>query len=228
MFERMAVAGKPAELLDTQYRMLPELRQFPSEHFYQNKLKDGIRNMKPPPSLEHMTSPSWFFDIKYGREERLKKSYQNEAEAILVVYLAERMLAMGRDLTIGIIAPYKSQIKNIEDQFLKKKLSDQKMDRLKISTVDAFQGQERDVIIMTCVKANDDCNIGFVRDWKRMNVSITRAKYALIVFGNYKTLSVESVWLSYMRHHLRKDCCLSVTDHEEAVLCLNTYVIDNS
>ena len=55
---------------------------------------------------------------------------------------------------------------------------------MKISTVDAFQGQEMDVIIMTCVRSNDKGEIGFVRDEKRLNVSITRAKYALFVFGN--------------------------------------------
>lgn len=62
-------------------------------------------------------------------------------------------------------------------------------DKVKVSTVDAFQGQERDVIIMTCVRSNNNKNVGFVKCEKRMNVSLTRAKYALFVLGDKWTLS---------------------------------------
>lgn len=85
-----------------------------------------------------------------------------------------------------MIAPYQSQIKYLNNQMNE---SNVKMEKVKVSTVDAFQGQERDVIIMTCVRSNSKNDVGFVKCEKRMNVSITRAKYALFVLGDQKTLS---------------------------------------
>ncbi len=88
-----------------------------------------------------------------------------------------------------MITPYKSQEKCILEGF-----TEEIKRRCKVSTVDAFQGQERDIIIVSCVRANDKNEIGFVRDEKRMNVTITRAKYCFFVFGNADTISPCSLW----------------------------------
>jgi regulator of nonsense transcripts 1 len=80
-------------------------------------------------------------------------------------------------------------------------MSEKERENIKVSTVDAFQGQERDVIIISCVRSNAERVIGFVRDEKRLNVAITRAKYALFVFGNVDTLSSNETWRHYFHHH---------------------------
>lgn len=135
-----------------------------------------------------MSAPSWFIDVPYGAEEVIKRSYQNMGEAKVVMFLISRLLRAGEGLSIGVISPYKSQIRCLESEIEKRDYPKEVQRRLKVSTVDAFQGQERDVIIVTSVRANTDGKIGFVSCEKRLNVSITRAKYALFVFGNASTL----------------------------------------
>ena len=96
----------------------------------------------------------------YGKEETVKKSQQNIAEAKGVMFLINKLVSKDKRLSIGVIAPYQSQIKCIQNMVEER---DYDKDLVKVSTVDAFQGQERDVIIMTCVRANKDGKIGFVR-----------------------------------------------------------------
>ena len=134
----------------------------------------------------------------------MAKSQQNKEEGDAIVFLIKRLMAKNRSLSIGVIAPYKSQIKYLDG--LIRDLNYGK-ESVKVSTVDAFQGQERDVIIMTCVRSNLKGEIGFVRCEKRMNVSITRAKYALFVFGSQQTLrdfnchNGEHYWQNYLDRH---------------------------
>jgi superfamily I DNA and/or RNA helicase len=86
--------------------------------------------------------------------------------------------------------------------------------------VDAFQGQERDIMIVSCVRANSEGKIGFVYCEKRMNVSITRAKYALFVFGNRQTLldyyKTTNYWEMYINDHQKKQTLISVASKDLA------------
>ena len=113
LFERMIDNGDIPFLLDTQYRMVPHLSYFPSKAFYEDKLKNG-REHQIPRSLSKMKYPSWFIDISYGVEECNKKSQQNVEEAKAIYYLIRQLTTVDRALTIGVIAPYKSQIKYLE------------------------------------------------------------------------------------------------------------------
>ncbi len=70
-----------------------------------------------------------------------------------------------------------------------------------MSTVDAFQGQEVDVVLFSCVRANDIRKIGFLYDKKRLNVAITRAKHAVVIFGNMNTFKHDKTWKAYIDHH---------------------------
>lgn len=119
LFERFIDNGVQPLLLDTQYRMVSELRKYPSFTFYNDELKDG-RHHNVPESLRPMRSASWFIDVSYGREEMVKKSQQNTSEADVVMFLIDKLFMKDKNISIGVIAPYQSQIKCIETMVEKK------------------------------------------------------------------------------------------------------------
>ena len=84
---------------------------------------------------------------------------------------------------IGIISPYADQVKVIQENTA-----------VEVKTVDGFQGREKEIIIISTVRSNNDGNIGFLRDLRRLNVAITRAKRKLIIIGNENTLKVDSTY----------------------------------
>ncbi|CAA6671833.1 unnamed protein product [Spirodela intermedia] len=182
LFERFQQAGCPAMLLSVQYRMNPQIRDFPSRHFYQGRLADGDIVLNLADELYYrdpLLKPYLFFDISHGRESHRggSASYQNlhEARFCRAIYdHLHRVLkagsaaaaATGR-VSVGIITPYKLQLRCLQREFEPVISSEQGKD-LYINTVDAFQGQERDVIIMSCVRASGH-GVGFVADVRRMN-----------------------------------------------------------
>lgn len=98
---------------------------------------------------------------------------------------------------IGVLTPYQSQLRELRRHY---ELSLTKTQQLCIesNTVDAFQGREKEIIIFSCVRAGAQRGIGFVADTRRMNVALTRAKHAIWVVGNAKSLSRNQDWRSYI------------------------------
>ena len=96
-------------------------------------------------------------------------------------------------MDIGVITPYTKQVKEIAE-----KLSNKAPKGVEIRTVDGFQGREKEIILISLVRSNDDNEIGFLTSEQRMNVLLTRAKRAMIVFGNRKTLISSSVWKQWI------------------------------
>lgn len=189
LFERFQQAGCPTMLLSVQYRMHPQIRDFPSRYFYQGRLTDSESVAKLPDEpyyKDPLLRPYIFYDIRHGRESHRggSVSYQNIHEAQFCLRLYEHVqktvksLGVGK-ITVGIITPYKLQLKCLQREFDEVLNSEEGKD-LYINTVDAFQGQERDVIIMSCVRASSH-GVGFVADIRRMNVALTRARRALWV-----------------------------------------------
>ncbi|KAL4336680.1 hypothetical protein AHAS_Ahas12G0034400 [Arachis hypogaea] len=159
LFERFQQAGCPTMLLSVQYRMHPQIRDFPSRYFYQGRLTDSESVVKLPDEVYHkdpLLRPYIFYDIRHGRESHRggSVSYQNIHEAQFCLRLYEHLqktlksLGMGK-ISVGIITPYKLQLKCLQREFEEVLNSEEGKD-LYINTVDAFQGQERDVIIMSC------------------------------------------------------------------------------
>lgn len=189
LFERFQQAGCPTILLSVQYRMHPQIRDFPSRHFYQGRLTDSESVANKAEELYYkdpLLRPYVFYDITHGRESHRDRtvSYQNVQEAQFCVRLYEHLqkslksLGLGK-VSVGIITPYKLQLKCLQREFSDVLGSEEGKD-LYINTVDAFQGQERDVIMMSCVRASNH-GVGFVADIRRMNVALTRARRALWV-----------------------------------------------
>ncbi|XP_030386590.1 regulator of nonsense transcripts 1 homolog [Scaptodrosophila lebanonensis] len=201
LFERLVVLGIRPFRLEVQYRMHPELSQFPSNFFYEGSLQNGVcaedRRLKldfPWPQPER----PMFFLVTQGQEEIAGSgtSFLNRTEAANVEKITTRFLKAGiKPEQIGIITPYEGQRAYLV-QYMQYQgsLHSRLYQEIEIASVDAFQGREKDIIIMSCVRSNERQGIGFLNDPRRLNVALTRAKYGIIIVGNPKVLSKQQLW----------------------------------
>lgn len=205
MFERLMNNGHPVSMLKVQYRMSPQIASFPSYKFYQGLLRNGPKVCAPDYSTNDMlkfirthinNNHVAFFNL-IGQTQRKSNSYYNMDEIEFIIKILQVLVANGiRD--IGIISPYKQQC-----NAFRRELFENEIRNIEVNTVDGFQGREKDVIVLSCVKSIEDrskkaSSIGFLDDPRRLNVSITRARHLLIVVGNQQTLSANSLWESYL------------------------------
>lgn len=191
---------KDVHLLDTQYRMHPEISIFPSKMFYDSRLKDGndmAKLRRRPWHHSEILSPYRFFDVQ-GMSQAAPKGHSlvNVAELNVAMQLYDRLLTDVRNYDfsgkIGIITPYKGQLKELKLRF-KQRYGDDITSRVEFNTTDAFQGRESEIIIFSCVRASTS-GIGFLNDIRRMNVGLTRAKSSLWVLGNSQALTQGEYW----------------------------------
>lgn len=187
-------------LLDIQYRMHPEISAWPSKTFYDSRLRDGgdMAQLRARPwHRSQVFSPYRFFDVNGMSESAPKgRSLVNHAEIEVAMAMYHRLISdvpkydfVGK---IGIITPYKGQLNALRQRFTAKYGSNITAD-VEFNTTDAFQGRESEVIIFSCVRA-DTKGIGFLKDVRRMNVGLTRAKSSLWVLGNSKALAQGEFW----------------------------------
>ncbi|CUM67907.1 uncharacterized protein PRCAT00005618001 [Priceomyces carsonii] len=188
-------------LLNVQYRMHPDISSFPSREFYKSKLLDGDgmlqKNTRPWHDIFPL-QPYMFFDI-VGKHEKneLSRSLFNRNEAKVALEVVEKLntILPDHDLggNIGIISPYKEQVRTLKSVF-KSKYGHSIFSEIDFNTVDGFQGQEKEIIIISCVRASETGNVGFLSDIRRMNVALTRARTSLWILGNAKSLLRNTVW----------------------------------
>ena len=207
LMERI-VENKPecVSLLQVQYRMNDEIMQFSSDYFYHGKMRSA-------PEVAHRLihegdAPILWFDtsdINLGEDEkdnfkeqfigetfgRVNKGEANLTISLLQIYFQrigkQRILDDGID--VGIISPYRAQVQYLKRLIRKRTFFKPFRHLISVNTVDGFQGQERDVILISLVRANDKGQIGFLRDLRRMNVAITRARMKLFILGDAPTLT---------------------------------------
>jgi superfamily I DNA and/or RNA helicase len=103
-------------------------------------------------------------------------------------------------IDVGIISPYRAQVQYLRRLLMKREYFKPFRRLISINTVDGFQGQERDVIVISMVRSNDEGQIGFLRDLRRMNVAITRARMKLIIIGNQKTMTRHTFYRQLWRY----------------------------
>lgn len=188
-------------LLDTQYRMHPDISVFPSRTFYDGLLKDGegMTGLRQRPwHASALLAPYRFFDVQ-GQHQSAPKGHSliNLAEIEVAMALFERLTADFSDYEfngrVGIITPYKSQLRMLKDRF-SQRFGNGIFDVVEFNTTDAFQGRESEIIIFSCVRASPAGGIGFLQDIRRMNVGLTRAKSSLWVLGNSESLIRGQFW----------------------------------
>ncbi|KAG0219273.1 DEAD-box type RNA helicase [Mortierella sp. NVP41] len=200
------LAPTSVHLLSIQYRMHPNISVFPSREFYDSLLRDGPDMASKTEAEWHRNpvfSPYRFFDVYDGREEiGLSQSHHNIAEAKAAVALLEGLCNGNPTLNffrrVGVISPYKQQVRTLRDHF-QRAFDKSILEAVDFNTVDGFQGQEKDIIIFSCVRASANGSVGFLSDVRRMNVALTRARQSLFILGNAETLRRKKIWGNLVR-----------------------------
>ncbi|XP_056586884.1 probable helicase senataxin isoform X2 [Triplophysa dalaica] len=183
----------PVFLLSMQYRMHPDICEFPSKYIYNNMLKSDCETAQKRCSFSWPFKPYRVFDVTDGRENKERDSFFNLKEVKLVMMLLN-LLGEKQSVRVGVITHYNAQKQKILEA-LRESGSEYKHLQVEVDTVDGFQGREMDCIIVSCVRASSEMgSIGFVGNRQRMNVTITRAKFSLFVLGHLRTLKEQSDW----------------------------------
>lgn len=194
------VKNKPetVSLLKLQYRMNDEIMRFSSEWFYGGMLQSAPE-VKYRSILDFDTPIEWINTEGMDcNEEFVGENYGriNKPEAELsIAQLKEYITKIGRGrflserIDVGLISPYKAQVQYLRRLVRNDAFFKPYRQAITINTVDGFQGQERDVILISLVRANEEGQIGFLNDLRRMNVAITRARMKLIILGDASTLT---------------------------------------
>lgn len=208
LLEKCVENFSEVSFLNVQYRMNQLIMNFSNSQFYDNQLiaHDSVVNWE---LKKGDISPVVFIDTagagfdEEANEETLSKFNSGEyfifREHFLqfVNTLAENDLDMP---SVGIITPYRSQIEYIKDQFTEDEKLKTYQEYVTINTIDGFQGQERDVIYISLVRSNDKNEIGFLSDYRRMNVAMTRARKQLIIIGDSATIGQDKFYGKFIEY----------------------------
>jgi ATP-dependent RNA/DNA helicase IGHMBP2 len=213
LLDRCIKKKEAVVLLDKQYRMHNAIMAFSNLTFYENKLiadssvaqgklinddNDvvnrtiefvdtagcGFTEVQNPESLSYSNKQE--ADLLFKHLRTVVESYANYKEA--------------DPITVGIISPYKEQVEWMKEEYGNYGLDNEKIRHLSIKTIDGFQGEERDVIYISLVRSNDEQQIGFLSDLRRMNVALTRAKKKLVVIGDSATIGSNPYYKQFIEY----------------------------
>lgn len=173
-------------LLNTQYRMREVIAGFSSDYFYNNQLKSAAHLQNNGTHLTFIDTAGSGFNEVHGPDG---SSLQNTGELSIVQQLIENEQL---DLThTAFISPYSGQVAAAKELLSK---------TIRISTIDSFQGQEKETVLLSLVRSNDDGEIGFLKDYRRMNVAITRAKEQLYIIGDSATIGADPFYNAFLTY----------------------------
>ncbi|MBL7732416.1 MAG: AAA family ATPase [Chitinophagaceae bacterium] len=177
ILEKAIASSGNVYLLNTQYRMRPSIAGFSSNYFYNDLLQTAAHLADDGPHITFIDTAGSGNDETHGPDG---VSLQNEGELDLLQKLLEEI--QPDPLRTAIISPYAGQVSAAKERFT---------NGYRISTIDSFQGQEQEIVIVSLVRSNDDGEIGFLKDYRRMNVAITRAKEQLYIIGDSATIGAD-------------------------------------
>ncbi|HEX7903514.1 MAG TPA: AAA domain-containing protein [Chitinophagaceae bacterium] len=182
-----AIVTVPAVfLLNTQYRMREVIAGFSSQYFYNSLLLTAAHLVNTGVHLTFIDTAGSGYNEVHGPDGT---SLQNTGELRIVEKILESESL--NPLTTALISPYSGQAAAAKEVLPK---------QLRISTIDSFQGQEKETIIVSLVRSNDDGDIGFLKDYRRMNVAITRAKEKLFVIGDSATIGADPFYNAFLTY----------------------------
>jgi len=177
-------------LLNTQYRMKQSIAGFSSSYFYNNQLLSPAQLANTGTHITFIDTAGSGYNEEHGANG---SSLQNPGELNIVIKLLQTEEL--DPLSTAFISPYSGQVAAAKELLQKP---------MRISTIDSFQGQEKENIILSLVRSNNDGDIGFLKDYRRMNVALTRAKEKLFVIGDSATIAADAFYhsfLTYMEQH---------------------------
>jgi ATP-dependent RNA/DNA helicase IGHMBP2 len=173
-------------LLNMQYRMRESIAGFSAGYFYKNLLQTAAHLVNKGVHITFIDTAGSGYNETQGNAGI---SLQNEGELLIAQKLID-----SEELNVintAFISPYSGQVAAAKDVLPK---------QLRISTIDSFQGQEKEIIILSLVRSNDDSDIGFLKDYRRMNVALTRAKEQLFVIGDSATIGADVFYHSFLTY----------------------------
>jgi superfamily I DNA and/or RNA helicase len=186
ILETAAKTIKPVFLLNTQYRMRNPIAGFSSQYFYEGKLLTDEALLSTAQHITFIDTAGSGFNEEHGQDGT---SLKNSGELQLANKLIETENINPQE--VAFISPYAGQVAAAKEMLPKE---------MRISTIDSFQGQEQHTIILSLVRSNDDGIIGFLKDYRRMNVALTRAKEQLYVIGDSATLGNDAFFIAFLKY----------------------------
>eukprot|EP01065_Artemidia_motanka_P011867 TRINITY_DN16479_c0_g1_i1.p1 TRINITY_DN16479_c0_g1~~TRINITY_DN16479_c0_g1_i1.p1 ORF type:complete len:1072 (+),score=275.63 TRINITY_DN16479_c0_g1_i1:96-3218(+) len=193
LFDRLQHDGVKRHLLRTQYRMHPALAIYPSAAFYDGQVGSGTpADRRRPPSgfrWPHRKIGLAFVPVDGGCEEAEGQTYSNKMEADSVVEIVRQFIAEGlKPEEIGVITPYAAQVRLLRRLLSEYAPRTEAEVGLEVNSVDGFQGREKELIVVSAVRASRSGGVGFLSDRRRMNVTLTRGRRGVVICGHTDTL----------------------------------------
>jgi serine/threonine protein kinase len=211
------------QMLTVQHRMHPAIGRLISQVFYEGKLEHAVAEQERSHGLDWLPRcVVWFSTTRLSQHEETHRgsSYYNRAEVEKSTALLRRMetsyRALGMTREVAVITPYNAQITELKAS-IQPTGPDWLALKIEIATVDAFQGRDCDIVLFSTVRSNKNAKLGFLRDYRRLNVALSRARQLLLLVGDLWTLengreSADEVnpyrkLVKYIREHL-EDCAI--------------------
>ncbi|KAM0823296.1 hypothetical protein ACQ4PT_070967 [Festuca glaucescens] len=202
--------------------------------FYERKILDGSNVLSPSYNKGYTCLPFGsytFIDVRDGREDKegAGNSRRNMVEVAVVLHLIQTIFrcwkSTGQRLSVGVVSPYSSQVDAIKGR-LGKKYDTCDGFHVRVKSIDGFQGEEDDIIILSTVRSNSEGVVGFLADNQRTNVALTRAKHCLWIVGNVHTLYKSgTVWTDLVADAQRRKCVFNATNDATicSILCIGKF-----
>ncbi|ORX65298.1 P-loop containing nucleoside triphosphate hydrolase protein, partial [Anaeromyces robustus] len=226
LFERIEDGSSSNEiyLLNTQYHMHPNINVLTSKYIYDGKIINApiVKSEKWKKEWnkdnDSKFGPVRFYQVNGTISNNNGSSFNNEEEATQVINFISELLLTYPNICfhkkISIISPYSAQVllikKKLRELYKKTTLlkDEDILNHINVSTVDGFEGKENDIVILSMVRC--DKKVGFLKDKRRLNVSISRARYSLIIFGDVTTLILDNNWKNIITEIINMGCLKQV------------------
>lgn len=211
---RLEKLGVGQRTLRVQYRMSPSLLKFPSDYFYGGLVvcADKVCETAAPSGFPWPNKLPLAF-VQVGSNLEVSHDFggkSNPTEARWITKIVVDLIGSGdvEKTNIAVISPYSKQV-----QLIRSELSLQRnASSVRVGTVDSFQGQETDIVVFSCTRSNNHCEIGFLRDSRRLCVAITRARRGLIIVGDQKVLRTCRHWSALLDSCTSRGCVMDAKD----------------
>lgn len=241
--ERLLNNGIDEFVLTEQYRMPRSLLYHPNKYFYDSVVKCATKKHLPPPKGFPWPSPNEeplaFLEVGNGCDEvahNFGGGRSNPTEVKVIIDIISKVITAGEihSKDIAIITPYSKQVQLFRTELSNAESSRSikngkcKISDVQVGTVDSFQGQETDLVIFSAVRSNLLKELGFLRDARRLNVAITRARRGLIVVGDPTVLGTCRHWAALLNSCTERNCVLTLAEYNAHTVEMITAVTDES